>query len=308
MSKRDYYEVLGISKDATQQEIKKAYRKLAMKYHPDRNKDSNAEDMFKEVAEAYEVLSDEQKKKQYDAYGHSAFSQGQSSGGGFGDFGGFQRGFSNFDGFTNFGGFEDIFSQFFGGGDNHSRPRKGADYEIYTTITFEESYFGKELIEKMISPETGVKEETKISIPAGIRDGQSIALRGYGGEGINGGPKGDLYVRVNVKEHKYWKREENDIHIDVPVSIVDVLKENKIDIPLPFGVHKLAITSDIQSGDVLILSGKGFKDVSGKFRGDAKVHIKLYIPKISKKERNTIIKILNNHSDKVKEKWLKGFK
>jgi len=299
MSKRDYYEVLGISKDASQAEIKKAYRKLAMKYHPDRNKETGAEEKFKEAAEAYEVLSDEQKKQQYDRFGHSAFGQGQ---------GGQGAGFSGFDGFSNFGGFEDIFSQFFGGFGGYNTPRKGADYELYKEITFEESFFGKELVEKIINPETGKKEETKISIPPGIRDGQSIALRGYGGEGINGGPKGDLYVRIKVKNHKYWKREGNDIHIEVPISILDILKESKVDVPLPSGTHKVKIHSDVQSGDVLILSGKGFKDISGGFRGDAKVHVKLYVPKLTKKERISIINKLEKLVDKVKEKWLKGFK
>jgi len=301
MNKRDYYEILGISKDATQDEIKKAYRKLAMKYHPDRNKESKAEEKFKEVAEAYEVLSDENKKQQYDQFGHAAFSQGQGASGGF-------RGFEGFEGFSNFGGFEDIFSQFFGGFRNKNGPRKGADYQLYVEITFKESFFGKEIVEMITSPETGKKEEAKISIPPGIRDGQSIALRGYGGEGINGGSKGDLFVRVKVKEHKYWKRIDNNIHLEIPVSVVDVMNENTIEVPLPSGMHKVKITSDIQSGDTLILSGKGFKDVSGRFRGDAIIHVKIYVPKVGKKERVIIVNNFNKLNDKTKEKWLKGFK
>jgi len=136
MKKRDYYEVLGISKNATQQEVKKAFRKMAMKYHPDRNKESDAEEKFKEINEANEVLSDEQKRAQYDQFGHAAFEGGGQGQGGFGGFG-------------DFSDLNDIFSSFFGGRRNNNGPRRGSDLQAQITITFEESVFGKTITEHL---------------------------------------------------------------------------------------------------------------------------------------------------------------
>jgi len=136
MSKKDYYEILGVTKSATQAEIKKAFRKMAMKYHPDRNKDPEAEEKFKEVNEAHEVLSDENKRAQYDQFGHAAFANGGGGQGGFSGFGGFED-------------LNDIFSSFFGGGRANNGPRKGSDLQAQITITFEESVFGKTITEKL---------------------------------------------------------------------------------------------------------------------------------------------------------------
>ena len=145
MSKKDYYEILGISKNATQQEIKRAFRKLAMKYHPDKNKTSEAESKFKEINEAHEVLSDPDKKAHYDRFGHSSFNNSGQGGAGFGGFSGFQ----GFNGFGDFGDINDIFSSFFGGRSRRNQPIKGSDLHAEITISFEDSVFGKTITQKL---------------------------------------------------------------------------------------------------------------------------------------------------------------
>lgn len=226
-TKRDYYEVLGVPKTASEQEIKKAFRKLAMEYHPDRNKNAGAEEKFKEINEAYEVLSDPQKREKYDKFGHSAFDGSQ---------GGFSGGFQGFEEFNfgSFGGFEDIFSSFFGGG-NSNKPRKGQDFQSQIAISFEESLVGKVLNQKldMYEGDKKVKKDVEIKIPAGIKNGQSIALRGYGGQGRNGGPNGDMFIQVVVHEHKRFVREGNDIHLEMPISAFDIISQKELEVPTP---------------------------------------------------------------------------
>ena len=191
MSKKDYYKVLQVSKNAEQQEIKKSFRKLAMQYHPDRNKEAGAEDKFKEINEAYEILSDEDKRSKYDQFGHAAFDGNQGHGG-FGGFGGF-------------GDFNDIFSSFFGGNRRDpNAPRKGSDMQMRTTISFEESIFGKIIEQSLHKFVNGERKtvETEIKVPSGIENGQQIRLTGFGGKGANNGPNGDLFILISVKSHK----------------------------------------------------------------------------------------------------------
>lgn len=296
MEKRDYYEVLGVNKSSTQSEIKKAYRKLAMKYHPDKNKEHDAEDKFKEINEAYEVLSDEQKRKQYDQFGHGAFNgQGQ----GFGGFGGFEG----------FGDINDIFNSFFGGHSRSNRPRQGDDYQMRTNVTFEESVFGKTIEQNLEKVSDGKKEtvKTEITIPAGINDGQQIILRGYGGEGYNGGPNGDLYIFVYVKQHQVYKRMGNDIVIDMPVSIFDVMAENTISVKTPYGDELIHLTNTTESGDVFTIKGKGFPSVHGRYTGNFLVRVKLEIPKMNAKERAKVLKASTGVKDKIADKFRKKY-
>lgn len=299
MSKRDYYEVLGVSKNATQQDIKKAFRKKAMQYHPDRNKEADAEAKFKEVNEANEVLSDKNKRAQYDQFGHSAFENG--------------GGFQGAGGFSGFGGFEDlndIFSSFFGGGARGNRPRKGADLHAEISITFEESIFGKTITEKLDKWVNGtkVKKEAEIKIPAGIGSGMSVLVRGFGEQGINGGPTGDLYLRVYVKEHKQYHRDGDDIHLYMPVSFLDIMNENDIDVPTPYGEVTIALKEKYRAGTIIRLSGKGFPGVRGGYRGDLKIHLDVYVPKMNAKEKNAVNKATKTVKDKTMSKWLKDFK
>ena len=297
MSKRDYYEILGISKNATKIEIKKAFRKLAMQYHPDRNKEPGSEEKFKEINEAYEVLSNENKRSQYDQFGHSAFNQS----------GGFQGDFSNFGGFEDL---NDIFSSFFGGGARSNRPRKGEDHHAEISIEFNESIFGKTINEKLDKWENGhkVKKHAEIKIPKGISSGMSVIVRDFGGQGFNGGPNGDLYLRVFVKSHKQYYREDNDIHLYMPISFLDIMNEKDIDVPTPYGEVTIALKEKYKSGTIIKIPGKGFPSVRGHYIGDFKVHLDIYVPKMNTKEKNAINKATKSLKDKTLLKWLKDFK
>lgn len=351
MSKRDYYEILGLNRNASQDEIKKAYRTLARKYHPDVNKEKGAESKFKEINEAYEVLKDPTKKNRYDRYGHNGVDNDH---GGFGGFGG--------------GTFEDIFSSFFGGGfqqkQNQTRPRKGNSFQSKITISFMDAVTGKTIEQNMkkhvlcsqcngsgansvadiVSCNTckgtgsmsqhmrtpfGVVEskstcsscngvgkviktpcrtckgkkhvikdiKTKITIPQGIKSGQQVVVEGFGGPGINGGPSGDLILIVMVENHMYYVRKENDIHLDVPISIIDVMNENKISIPTPYGPEIIELSDSLKSGDILTLKNKGFKQIGANKFGDLKLHVNLFIPKMSKKEKELLKEFLLRFGD-----------
>ena len=250
-TKRDYYEVLGVSKTADAAAIKKAYRKLAKKYHPDTNAgDPVAEEKLKEVNEAYDVLGDEKKKKLYDTYGFAAFQEGFNeeaarqyqeqfkNGGGFGTdgFGGFGNGTFHYStggsgfgtgDFGSFGGDEDIFDNLFGqyfkgqkGSGRGSRANyrsKGQDVESGITISFDEAMHGCDKTFTLRDPATGKSESVQVHIPAGIDTGKSIRLKGKGGEGYSGGESGDLYLKVTVQEKPGWERRGQDLYTTVNI-------------------------------------------------------------------------------------------
>ncbi|MBX4210334.1 MAG: DnaJ domain-containing protein [Mollicutes bacterium PWAP] len=298
--KKDFYKVLGINKNATQLEIKKAYRKLAMKYHPDRNKESDAEDKFKEITESYEILSNEENRKKYDQFGHAAFGQGSNSGHNGGGFEGFSSGF---------GGFEDIFSSFFGGG-NSNRTRKGNNLQASITIDFKESYFGKVFTQKLSKFENGKREsvDVEISIPQGIKNGQTISLSGYGSEGVNGGVNGDLHLTIYIINHKHFERNGNDLILVVPVSVFDILSEKTIKIPTFKKNIEFRLNKTIQNGYEKVFFGEGFKSISNGIFGDLKIIFELYIPKLSSTERKIIVEETKKVKSKDYEKFLKDFK
>ncbi|MCZ0704014.1 molecular chaperone DnaJ [Natronobacillus azotifigens] len=334
MSKRDYYDILGVSKDASKEEIKKSYRKLARKYHPDVNKDQNAPEKFKEAKEAYEVLSDEQKRSQYDQFGHAG-PQGQGFGGG--GFGG-----------QDFGGFGDIFDMFFGGGGGRrdpNAPRQGNDLQYTMVLDFEEAIFGKETDVELPKEETcdtchgsgakpGTKPETcthckgsgqlnveqntpfgrvvnkrvchhcngtgkkikdkcstcggngkvkkkkkiHISIPAGIDDGQQIRIAGQGEPGANGGPAGDLYVVVQVRDHEFYQRDGDHIFCEMPVTYAQAALGDEVEIPTVHGKVKLKVPAGTQTGKTFRLKGKGAPNVRGYGHGDQHVRIRVITP------------------------------
>ncbi|MEW6408037.1 MAG: molecular chaperone DnaJ [Patescibacteria group bacterium] len=354
---RDYYEVLGVAHDAGQDEIKKAYRKLAHKYHPD--KSGGDEKKFKEINEAYQVLSDPQRRSQYDQFGQT-FSEGAA---GFGDatgFGGFnyqdfQRGGFNFD----FGDVDigDIFSDFFGFGASSRKKRtrrtQGDDIEISLDIPFEEAYFGTERQVELYKRvkcdrcegkgvEPGSKIETcaqcggsgriskvsqtffgafqqvaacpqcrgegkrpeyycskcggdgrvreykkiKIKIPAGIVSGQTLEIEGQGEAGVFGGRSGNLYVHIQVLPHKLFRRQGNDLIIDMPISFTQAALGDKILIETLDGEMELKIPSGTQSGKIFKVQGYGMPQISSSERGDLLVKIKVVTPKrLTRRER-----------------------
>lgn len=345
----DYYSILGVQKNASDDDIKKAYRKLAMKYHPDRNKgDKGAEAKFKEINEAYETLKDPQKKAAYDRYGHDAYKNAASGGFNPGANGGFSGGGFNFD----FGGgsspFSDIFDDFFGssarrgGGGFERAEMRGADLRYEASVTLEEAFRGKEI---ELNVRTGVKcdschgtgseggakpktcpschgtgamrfsqgfftvERTctacngtghiienscktcngsgrvsknktiKVSIPAGIDDGAKIRLAGEGEAGLRGGRNGDLYIFVNVKTHRLFRRERDTIHCDVPISIVTAALGGEIEVPTIDGKKAVVkVPAGTQSGTILKLRNKGMSIMRSSLRGDMLVHAKVETP------------------------------
>jgi molecular chaperone DnaJ len=346
MSKRDYYEVLGVGKNAGQEEIKKAFRKLARQYHPDANQgDKSCEEKFKELAEAYEVLSDPEKRANYDRFGHAGVN-GQGSG--------FGAGFSGFDGF---GSFSDIFDMFFGGTGRARRgPQRGADIRVNLDISFKESAFGVEkdirvpryescekcggsgaapgtdsvkcsacggagqvqyaqstpfgrivqshtcdkcrgsgrVIEKPCGVCRGAGQVRKtrtihVKIPPGVDTGNRLRVSGEGEAGERGGPRGDLYVYINVRPHRLFKREGNEVICEVPITFAQAALGDEIEVPTLEGSTKIKIPEGVQHGTEFRLRGKGFPDVNGYGRGDQFVKVKIITPtKLSERQKQLL--------------------
>lgn len=290
MAKRDYYEVLGVSKNASDDEIKKAYRKLAIKYHPDKNPgNKEAEEKFKEINEAHDVLSDKQKRARYDQFGHAGVNGG--AGNPFGNAGNpFSGGNFNFNGQTfNFdfggGGFDDILGSLFGfGSAGARRPRRGPDYETRITISFEEAIFGT-------TKEVSVNnDDIKIKIPAGIDDGMSIRLRGKGGDAPDGkGEKGDLYVRVRVKPHKTLTREGTLILSEHKIDMVDAALGCEVEVETVDGKVTMKVPAGTNSGTPFKLSGHGVPFRADGDRGPHIVTIIVETPKnLSRKQKELL--------------------
>ena len=283
MASKDYYELLGVSKTASEDEIKKAYRKLAKKYHPDVNKgNKDAENRFKEISEAYAVLSDKEKREQYDRLGKEAFSFNPGAGaGGFGGFdfsqfmgggararGGGGRGASRTVDFT------DIFSDLFGGGGGgfEQAPQQGGDIESETTLDFRDAVFGTTVDLRFSDGRT-----VKVKIPEGVADGQRLRLRGKGAPGPMGGPPGDLNLLIRIRPHPFFERRGADIHIELPVTVGEAIQGAEIDVPTIHGAVRARIPAGTQSGQTFRISGKGVKTKSGT--GDHYYRVLVAVPK-----------------------------
>lgn len=335
MSDKDFYEVLGVARSASDDDIKKAYRKLAMKYHPDRNQgDAAAEEKFKEVQKAYDILSDKQKRAAYDQFGHAGVDPNMGGGG----FGGFGSGFGGTQGFD----FGDIFSQMFGGaGGGRQQNYQGADLQYAVEITLEEAAKG---VKKRITVPTyeecdvchgsgaktgtsasvcstchgsgtihvrqaifqmqqtcptcrGTGKEIKdpcvkcrgdgrvktsktveVNIPAGIDNGQRIRLGGEGEPGMHGAPNGDLYVAVQVKEHKTFERNGLDLHCEMPISFAIAALGGEVEVPTLDGKVKLNIPKETQTGRRMRVKGKGIKSLRSSAVGDLYCHVVVETP------------------------------
>ena len=325
-AKRDYYEVLGVSKSASDADIKSAYRKLARKYHPDVNKAADAGAKFREATEAYEVLSDKEKRQTYDQFGHAAFGGpggGGPSAGGPGGFGGFNPGGAGGMGGVSFN-FNDIFGGAAGSGSHgfmgmgldeileslggqarrrsarapRSAPQKGRNIEHRVLLDFLEAVAGSTTTLRLEStdPRSGKKQSQTLSvkIPAGVRDGQKIRLRGKGEDG-SAGP-GDLIIICHVKKHLYFNREGNDIYIEVPISITEAALGTKVDVPTISGAITMKIPAGIASGQRLRLKGKGIKPANNpEIKGDQYVVIKIVPPTIISEEGKKLLEEFAAH-------------
>jgi curved DNA-binding protein len=308
MTAKDYYKILGIPKSASNDEIKKAYRKLAMKYHPDRNKgDKDAEARFKDISEAYAVLSDKEKRQQYDMYGSEGFQNRFTQEDIFRDFD-FGSIFREF-GFETSGRGQNIFSQIFGGmGRNSfgtgrsrysspfgahggmSRPSKGKDIVYELAITLDEA-FNKS--EKIISYQNEAynQERVSVKIPAGISSGKKLRLQGKGYRGVNGGPNGDLYIQVKVLDHPLFKREGNDLFLAKDVKYSEAVLGAEVEVPtIDKKTLRLKIPPGSQDNARFRLKGYGMPRMSGHGRGDAYVILNISIPKALNKEQEDLIK------------------
>lgn len=286
MAQRDYYEVLGVKKGATMDEIKRAYRKLAVKYHPDKNPgDKQAEERFKEINEAYAVLSDPKKKEQFDRFGSTTFHQQFSQEDIF-------RGFNVDDLFRDQGfGTEDIFSRIFGdamrrqrggqgghaGHAGHGRmAAKGEDFSMELPVTFRDSYDGAE--KRVAFMRDGVREELSVKVPAGIESGAKLRVAGRGGPGRMGGSAGDLFLTVNVGPDALFQREGSDIVMNHQVKFSEAVLGGTIDVPTMEGAKRIKIPAGIQSGTKVRLKGLGFPEMGKTGRGDMYVRIQVEVP------------------------------
>ena len=359
--KRDYYEVLGVSKTASEQEIKSAFRKKAKEFHPDLNKDNpNAAEKFKEAQEAYEVLSDEQKRKMYDQYGHAGVGAGGAGGfgGGYGNFSGADFDFGDiFDSiFGGAGGFGGGFSNFGGGRSSGVRATRGSDVLMRMDLDFDEAIYGCEkkfnldvvedcdechghggfdreegstchgegtitsqqqtilgaFMSKSTCPDcrgTGktykrkcsecngkgkVKRNKKITIniPEGINTGDRQRVSGKGNPGSNGGENGDLYIEFVVDEHDYFIRDNDDIYLEVPLTLTEAIMGCKKEIPTLYGNVKLNISQGTNSGDKQRIRGKGVDNKYRRHKGDMYVVFKIFTPKKLSREQKSLIEKL----------------
>jgi len=268
---KDYYKILGVEKNASQDEIKKAFRKLAHEHHPDK-KTGNA-DKFKEANEAYGVLSDAQKRQQYDTFGSAGPQMGGSGFGGFNaqDFGGFD--FSQFSGGFGQGGniefdLNDILGSMFGGG--RARQRRGRNILVDVELSFKESIFGAER-------ELNVRKGLKVHIPAGIEDGETVRLSGAG-EPMEGGVPGDLHVRIHVRNNTIWRKERYNLVTELPVKLSDALLGAEYPLETLDGEIKLKIPEGISYGEVLRVKGRGVP-IDKSHRGDALVVVRIVMPR-----------------------------
>ena len=364
MAKRDYYDVLGVNKSATPDQIKSAYRKLAVKHHPDKNKgDKAAEEKFKEASEAYHVLSSAERKQSYDNFGHAAFENGGGGKGGFGNFD-FSSSFSDI--------FEDFFGEGFGGGRRSRRSNnRGSDLRYDLSITLEEAYTGKKQDikfstsekcdtckgsgskpghdagscsmcggngqvrsnqgfftvqqtcpqcsgsgEEITNPCTSCSGQGKqqaskrlsVSIPKGVDDGTRIRLAGKGEAGSKGSGNGDLYLFINVYSHDLFKRSDENLFFECPISIADAALGTSIEIPtIDGGKAKIKIPAGTQSGKQFRLKGKGMPYMRGSGNGDLYVQVNTEVPVSLNREQKELLEKFRDIENEKSNPSIKKF-
>ncbi len=322
-SKADFYDTLNVPKSADKGTIKKAYFKMAKQYHPDTNKgDEKAAEKFKEVTEAYEVLSDDKQRELYDTYGHagvdpnSGFNQhGGPFGGGGNPFGGGPGGFDFGDGSFHFhsgGGQvdpEELFDAFFGGGRRRQRgPRPGADLQMHINLPFMDAVFGTKRdlnvryqVRDSSNGRTEVKERTvECSIPAGIDSGMNLRLSGQGAEGDPGAPRGDLMVTVIVEEDKdkYFQRDGVDVHVEIPISVSQAILGGTVDVKTLTGIVEMKVPKGCQPDTKLMMRGKGIPYLRSQQKGNQIVHLQIQIPKKITERQEELLREFDKETEK----------
>ncbi len=306
MSKPDFYSVLGVSRNATPDEIKKAYRKLAMQFHPDKNPgDKQSEDKFKEASEAYEVLSDPQSRQTYDQFGQTKTSAANPSyytGPNFEDFD-----FETFRGqrpYTTESAY-DLFNDLFGDIMNPHKSRRGpvktrgADLRYNLSVSFEEAARGCEKNIRFVRTR-GTKDDSAnllVSVPAGVNSGQRLKLKGEGDSGSHGGLAGDLYVIVTLSEHALFRRQGADVMMDLPISFIDAITGTELEVPTLTGRASVRVPANTHPGQVFRLRGKGFTNVSGGPAGDMLLRVVIDVPVDLTKEQIDAVKELAHIGD-----------
>lgn len=299
---KDYYAVLGVDKSASDADIKKAYRKLAQKHHPDANQGkAGAEEKFKEISQAFDVLKDPKTKGEYDRIRQmvdaGGFRAGGPGGPGFGGGGGQRVRVEDVgDMFGGSAGFGDLFGDLFGAGGGGAaaagfgRPGRGGDLETETSISFEQALEGVQ-VELRIAERGGAPRTIKARIPAGVNDAARIKLAGKGSPGLGGGPAGDLYVKVRVRPHKVFGRKNKDLTLALPVTFPEAALGAQVEVPtMNGGPVKLKIPAGTSSGRTFRVRGKGV--ASGKDRGDLLVTVQVTVPeRLSREARNLIEKL-----------------
>lgn len=288
MDYKDYYQSLGLKKGATAEEIKKAYRKLALKYHPDKNPgNKEAEEKFKEINEAYAVLSDPQKKEQYDQFGSTGFHQRFSQEDIF-------RGFDVGDLFKDLGyGTDDIFSRIFGGNrDTRFRgmKRPGEDFSMDLHVSFRDAAHG---VEKRVAfMRDGVREELSVKVPAGIADNAKLRIAGKGGRAQGNGPSGDLYLTVKVGRDPVFTREGDDIIVEREITFTEAALGTSVDVPTLEETKRIKVPAGIQPGTRIRLKGFGFPQIGKSTRGDLYVRINVKVPELLTETQKKLVEEL----------------
>ncbi len=283
----DYYKILGVEKTASEAEIKKAYRKLAMQHHPDRNAgDKKAEEKFKKISEAYAALSDTEKRKQYDTFGANQFHQQYSTDDIFrgADFGNI---------FDEMGGFDSIFSRMFGGGRGGPQGGgKGQDVEYTLPIQFDEAYRGVERnVDLTLS--NGERRTFKLKIPAGVKDGGRLRVPGRGASPRHPrGTPGDLFVKIELSQDKIFHRIGNDIEVKVPVNLSDLFLGRACDVQTPEGSRKVKVPAGVKLGTKIRLRGLGFPVIGTPERGDLFAIVDVRVPESLSAEQKRLIEEL----------------
>ncbi len=306
-TKRDYYTVLGVARSATDKDIKTAYRKLARKHHPDVNPgDKNSEELFKEIGEAYSVLSDAEKRKKYDRWGHDwekiAQYGGRPGAGG----GGYTwtstegaPGNFNFDSEDLSGLFEQLFGRAAGGRTRvRSAPRKGSDLEQPVEITLEEAFTGTQRTFTLRDTQSGESRTVEVKIPAGATDGLRVRVAGKGEPGLAGAPAGDLYLIVSVKPNPMFERDGDDLRVKVPTLLYTAVLGGEVMVPTPKGTHlALKVPPETPNGQRMRLAGQGMPKVNGSGRGDLYAEINVQVPRgLTDRERELFAELARQRS------------